>query len=116
MFIIKFHWERALDIVKDDTGLFAVNSDGIMAMQPLERDSPEPDAFLGGVKLIGLASIKQKNMVYTFEQITPALLESGIYGLSSTTCINPQFTIIVNELGTKTLWSRGIEKIYFVNY
>jgi hypothetical protein len=116
MLIIKFHWGRALDLVRDDTGMYAVNTDGFMAMQPYERDTPEPDAFLGGVQLVGIASLKNKNIVYRFNEITQELLDQKIYGLNSDSCTEPQYTIIVKELGNTSLWSRGIEKLYFVNY
>jgi hypothetical protein len=113
MLIIKFWWNRELDVVRDDTGIFAVNSDGLIVMQPQERTLPSPDAFLGAVKLMGFASIKTKKMMYKFSDITPEFLASEIYGLSSIQCTMPQFTIVVNELGNNTLWSRGIERIYF---
>lgn len=113
MLIIKFWWNRELDVVRDDTGIFAVNSDGLIAMQPHERTLPSPDAFLGAVTLMGFASLKGRNMVYKFSDITPEFLEKEIYGLSSIQCTMPQYTIVVNELGNNTLWSRGIEKIYY---
>ena len=115
MLIIKFYWGRALDLVRGDTGLFAINSDGYMAMQPFEKDTPEPDAFLGGVKLLGIANLRgDKKMVYRFDEITQELLDKRIYGLNEDSCTEPQYTIIVNELGVNYAWSRGVDKIYFV--
>ena len=116
MLIIKFAWNRELDVVKDDTGLYAINSEGLIAMKPSERILPSQEAFEGGVKMLGLATKAEKKLKYTFDQITPELLASGIPGLSSSPIFQPQYIIIVEDLGRKTVWNRDIEQIYFSNY
>lgn len=113
MLTIKFHKKTALDVVADDTGLFVFDYEGIMAMHPFERTALTPEAFLGGVKLVGVATIKDKKLAYTFDQLTTELLASGIYGLGKVSCNQPAYTIIVDDLGRRTAWSRGIEQIYF---
>src|ERR1035437_3800509 len=107
MLTIKFHWQRELDVVRDDTGMFSVNSEGFIAMKPYENIYPDPEAFANAPLLIGIAKLTDKRLLYTFDQLTPEFLLSGIQGLSPVPYYMPIYTIIVKDLGDKMSWSRG---------
>lgn len=116
MLTIKFHWNRELDVVKDDTGMFAVNADGFIAMKPFDNIFPEPEAFANAPKLIGIAKLSDKRLLFPFAMLTPEFLDGGTQGLSKAPYFMPIYTIIVLELGDKIAWSRGIEQIWYPNY
>lgn len=117
MLIIKFHFTRPeQNEFRDDNGLFAVNSEGFIVQKAVDRILPPPEAFENAVKLLGIATLKEKKLLYTFDQITPELIAGGIAGLSANASYMPIYTIIVNDLGDKIAWSRGIESIYFSDY
>jgi hypothetical protein len=116
MLVIKFHWGRELDVVRDDTGMFAFNAEGFMAMKSYENVFPKQEAFANAPMLLGIAKLSDKRLLYTFDQLTPEFLLSGIQGLSPVPYTMPIYTIIVKELGDKIAWSRGIEKIWYPEY
>ena len=116
MLVIKFTYGREFDIVNPDTGLFAINSEGFIAMKPFDNIYPEPDAFMNAPLLLGVAKLSDKKLLYAFEQLTPEFLLSGVAGLGPHSFTQPIYTIIVNDLGRKTSWSRGIEWIKYPTY
>lgn len=124
MLIIKFHWRYNRNFVQqNDTGYYAVNSEGFMAMKSESRYLPEPEAFTNSPKLLGIALLTtrlnlgaEKKILYTFEELTPELLSGGVVGLSNKSISKPIYTIIVDDFGEKISWSRGIEQIYFSDF
>ena len=116
MLVIKFIYGRELDIVNPDTGYFAVNSEGFIAMKAIDNVYPPPDAFMNVPRLLGIAKLSDKKLLYPFEIITPEFVNSGIQGLGPFSYSQPIYTIIVDDLGRKTSWSRGIEWINYPSY
>jgi hypothetical protein len=121
MIILQFWNHKTIDQASHFEILqYAVNDQGLIAQKEwkgaLTFDIPEPDAFLGGETLLGLAqyaNIPKNNVggqLYTFAQITPALVATLDFGPIS----NSHFTIITNRLGMRFRWSRGLENILFV--
>lgn len=121
MMIIRFFERRTLDSGSRAEVLeYAVNDAGLIIQKLRSKGNigyaiPEPEAFTN-VTVLGLAQFSNRparrtgELLYDFSEMTPALIDTLVYGPIS----DQKYTIITEELGTKTCWSRGIKHIYFV--
>ena len=114
MLIIKFHFKDKTDVLPD-TGFFGINENGKLLDAPVSKEGQiELSGFDGSIEtVVGICSLKENKLVYKFEDITPELLSSGVFGLGPVTCTIPQFSLIVESLGQRMCWTRGIEKIFY---
>ena len=68
------------------------------------------------VKVIGIAQFANRpinrtgQLVYSFSEINENLVSTLNFGPLT----DQKFTIVAEELGVKTCWSRGIKNIYFI--
>ena len=118
MLIIKFHFKDKSDVLPD-SGFFGIDEYGRILIAPVSiRGQAELSGFEGSIDtLVGICTLNKSGgnqQVYTFADITPELLSSGIFGLGPVTCTTPQFSIITKSLGETICWSRGIEKIFYI--